>query len=355
MGGDSSAILLSEAYAFGARDFDLKSALHFMLKGATDPGKGLHNYPERPGLQGYMSKGYVPVSENEESGASITMEYASADFAVSRFAAATGDQANADMLLRRAQNWRNLFDKEIGWIRPRTADGKFVEGFDPDHLLPHHIKSWDKNDQLGFEEGSTWQYTFMLPFNYAGLFREMGGDEKVVPRLDKFFEKLSGWSLPNFTVANEPDFCAPYAYLWTGTPWKTQQVIDRIRRETFTTKPDGLPGNDDLGATSGVYVWNAMGIYPEIPGVGGFTIGTPMFSHVTMHLGSGRTLDISSKGEGVYVHVVRVNGTPHASSWLKLPDLAAPENRIEFDLQSEPDHDWAAEPAEHPPSFDLAK
>ena len=66
MGGDSSAILLSEAYAFGARDFDLKSALHFMLKGATDPGKGLHNYPERPGLADYISRGYVPVSGNEE-------------------------------------------------------------------------------------------------------------------------------------------------------------------------------------------------------------------------------------------------------------------------------------------------
>jgi predicted alpha-1,2-mannosidase len=352
MGGDSSAILLSEAYAFGARDFDLKSALHFMLKGATDPGKGLHNYPERPGLADYISKGYVPVSANEESGASYTMEYANADFAVSRFAAAVGDKANAAMLLRRAQNWRNLFDKEIGWIRPRTADGEFIQGFDPDHLLPHRVK-FDTPDQMGFEEGSTWQYTFMLPFNYGGLFREMGGNDDVIPKLDKFFEKLSGWALPNFTVTNEPDFCAPYAYLWTGNPWKTQLVIDRIRKETFTTKPDGLPGNDDLGATSGVYVWNAIGIYPEIPGVGGFTIGTPMFSHVTLHLGDEKVLVISSKGEGVYMRGVRVNGKPHASSWLKLSDLSAPKNTIEFELQSEPDHAWAAKEAEYPPSFDV--
>jgi len=354
MGGDSSAILLAEAYAFGARHFDLKSALHFMLKGATDPGKGLHNYAERPGLADYMAKGYVPVSEKEESGGSITMEYASADFAVSRFAAAVGDQANAAMLLRRAQNWRKLFDKEIGWIRPRTADGKFIEGFDPDHLLPHR-KGWDKNDQLGFEEGSTWQYTFMLPFNYTGLFEAMGGNDKVLPKLDRFFVKLSGWAQPNFTVTNEPDFCAPYAYLWTGNPWKTQQVIDRIRRETFTTKPDGLPGNDDLGATSGVYVWNAIGIYPEIPGVGGFTIGTPMFSRVTMHLGNGRTLEISSKREGVYVLGVRVNGAPHLSSWLELSQISAPKNTIEFELQSEPDHAWATKEAEFPPSFDAGK
>ena len=351
MGGDSSAILLSEAYAFGARNFDLKSALHFMLKGAMQPGNGVHNWPERPGLADYMSKGYVPVSADEESGASYTMEYASADFAVSRFAAAIGDQANARLLFKRSQNWQTLFDKEIGWIRPRTADGKFLEGFDPDHLLPHRVKQ-DPSDQMGFEEGSTWQYTFMLPFNYAGLIREMGGNQNAIPKLDKFFEKLSGWALPNFTVTNEPDFCAPFVYLWTGNPWKTQQVIDRIRRETFTIKPDGLPGNDDLGATSGVYVWNAIGIYPEIPGVAGFAIGTPMFQRVTMRLGNGRTLEISSKGTGIYVRGVRVNGVAHASSWLKLSELASPKNRIEFEMQAEPDHAWATKEAAFPPSFE---
>jgi len=167
--------------------------------------------------------------------------------------------------------------------------------------------------------------------------------------------KLSGWALPNFTMTNEPDFCAPYAYLWTGTPWKTQQVIDRIRKETFTTKPDGLPGNDDLGATSGLYVWNAMGIYPEIPGLGGFTIGTPMFSRATIHLGNGHTLEISSKGEGVYVRGVRVNGAAHGSSWLQLSQISAPKNTIEFEMQNEPDHVWATKEEELPPSFDAGK
>ena len=244
-----------------------------MIKGATEPGKGPHDNSERPGLQrlsrlGDTSRFLMIRRQRHRS----RLEYASADFAVSRFAAAMGDNANASSLLRSSQNWRNLFDEDGGWIRPRTADGKFIEGWDPDHLLPHH-KNWDKDNQMGFEEGSTWQYSFMIPHNYAGLFQAMGGNANAEAKLDKFFEKLSGWALPNFTVTNEPDFCAPYAYLWTGNPWKTQQVIDRIRRETFTTKPDGLPGNDDLGATSGVYVWNAIGMYPVIPGVGGVRAG----------------------------------------------------------------------------------
>lgn len=352
MGGDSSAILLSTAYAFEARAFDTKSAIGFMLKGATQPGTGPHGNSERPGLAEYLSKGYLSVGDTQESGASITLEYASADFAVSRFAAALGDSANAARLLRSSQNWQTLFDSESGFIRPRTADGKFLAGFDPDNLMPRHV-NWDKSDQLGFEEGSAWQYTWMIPHNYAGLFQMMGGNQNVLPKLDKFFQKLVGWGIPNFTVTNEPDFCAPYAYVWTGNAWKTQEVIDRIRRETFTTKPDGLPGNDDLGATSGVYVWNALGMYPVIPGVGGLVLGTPMFPRVTIQLADGKALEIVSQGEGIYVHAVSLNGAPRASAWLPLDALSGKRNRVEFTLQTKPDHAWAVGPANLPPSFDV--
>jgi putative alpha-1,2-mannosidase len=95
-----------------------------------------------------------------------------------------------------------------------------------------------------------------------------------------------------------------------------------------------------------------MGIYPEIPGLGGFTIGTPLFSKVTLRLGNGRSLEIARQGEGVYVHSVTVNGVPHASSWLALSALSQPTNRIEFQMQPEPDHSWATQPADFPPSFD---
>jgi putative alpha-1,2-mannosidase len=180
----------------------------------------------------------------------------------------------------------------------------------------------------------------------------LGGNEKVLPKLDKFFQKLTGLGLPNFTVTNEPDFCAPYAYVWTGNAWKTQEVIDRIRRETFAPRADGLPGNDDLGATSGVYVWNALGMYPVIPGVGGFVLGTPMFPRVTIQLADGKDLEIVSHGNGIYVHKVHLNGVPHPSAWLPLDALSAKHNRLEFTLQGKPDPDWAAAPADLPPSFD---
>jgi predicted alpha-1,2-mannosidase len=352
MGGDSPALLIAEAHAFGARSFAARTALDFMLKGATQPGTGPHGQSQRPGLAEYLSRGYIPVGDGNETGASVTLEYASADFAISRFAAALDDQANAAKLLRSAQNWRNLLDAETGFIRPRTSDGKFLGDWDPDHLMPRH-KNWDQVDQLGFEEGSAWQYTWMIPHNYAGLFAALGGEQKVVPKLDKFFQKLSGWAVPTFTVTNEPDFCAPYAYVWTGNSWKTQEVVDRVRRETFTAKPDGLPGNDDLGATSGVYVWNALGLYPVIPGVGGLVLGTPMFPRATVRMGNGRTLEILSRGEGVYVQSVKLNGSTYDSTWLPLDVLSAKENRLEFLLGAQPNKTWGAHRASLPPSFDV--
>jgi predicted alpha-1,2-mannosidase len=353
MGGDSSAILLASAYAFGARSFDTASAVRAMIKGATQPGTGPHGNSERPSLADYLSKGYVPVDDQQESGASITLEYANADFAGSELAAAIGDHAHAASLLRSAQNWRSLWDSASDFIRPRTADGSFIGDWDPDHLTPHHRHSWDTSDQMGFEEGSTWQYTWMIPHNYAGLFKAMGGNQNVLPKLDRFFQKLTGWGSPTFTVANEPDFCAPYAYVWTGNPWKTQEVVDRIRRETFTPQPDGLPGNDDLGATSGVYVWNALGLYPVIPDVGGLVLGTPLFARATVRFGDGRTLEILSKGSGIYVQSVELNGNSYGTAWLPLGQLSAGPNRLEFRLGPGANQAWASRPDQLPPSFDV--
>lgn len=351
MGGDSSAILLATAYAFGARQFDAKTALLYSIKGATEPGVALHGNSERPFLGSYLAKGYVPIGGTNETGASVTLEYANADFAVSRLAESLGDTAEAARLLSSAQNWRTLFDRETGLIRPRTSSGEFLGDFDPVRLTPHHIY-WDQVDQLGFEEGNTWHYTWMIPYNYGGLFALMGGNENVVPKLDKFFAKVSGWGLPNYTDANEPDFCAPYAYSWTGNAWKSEAVIDRIRRETFAAKPDGIPGNDDLGATSGVFVWSALGMYPVIPGVGGMVLGTPLFRSVNLRLGNGKTMEIVAQGKGIYVHAVKLNGVGYNSTWLPLKALTAQRNHLEFFLQTTPDRSWAAPPAAWPPSFD---
>lgn len=350
MGGDSPPIVISDAWAFGAREFDAKTALKYMLKSATEPGHGLHEGSERPWLADYLKLGYVPVARHgQEIGASITLEYSNSDFAISRFADAQGDIAHASGLLHSAQNWKRLFDSRSGFIRPRDPSGEFMEGWDPNESQPGPQGRWSA-EQLGFEEGNAWHYTFMIPYNYRGLLNAMGGAERALPKLDRFFQKLSGMGTANFTVENEPDFCAPYLYMWTGYPWKTQEVIDRIRRETFSARPEGLPGNDDLGATSGVFVWNALGIYPVIPGVGGVVFGTPLFSRGDLQIGNGGSLQIRSHGKGIYVHSVKLNGRLFRSAWLPLSELTSRHNRIDFELGERPGL-WATKQADFPPSY----
>ncbi len=206
-------------------------------------------------------------------------------------------------------------------------------------------------DQRGFEEGNTYQYTFMLPFDYPALFEEIGGDEEAGKRLDKFFSKLICWGEPCFNMANEPDFVTPYAYVFAGMPWKTQSVISRIEAETFKTTPDGIPGNDDLGATSGVYVWNALGFYPAVPGEGGVLVGTPMFTKATLRFAGGRTVEVSRKGSGIYVQEVSVNGTPYANSWMSVAGMPGGTTSIEFTMGETPNKERGKSPADRPPLF----
>ena len=352
MSGDAPAVLLADAYAFGARDFDTHTALRYMVQAATVPAKDWwHGGKERLDLDEYLSKGYVSLLDHKYPSmyaASASLNFNQADFAVSRMAEALGDHADAQVLLQHAQYWRNLFDKDSGLIRPRESDGTFVAGWDPEHYLPR----FDRLSALGFEEGSAYQYTYMLPFNYAGLIQALGGREAAIVKFDTFFKKVVGWNTTNFTTTNEPDFGEEYVYDWLGEPWKTQAVISR-EVETFTTKPDGLPGNDDLGATSGLYVWDSLGFYPVIPGVGGLALGTPSFARAHIALGDGHTLDIERQGKGIYVQRVVLNGRSYSSTWLPLERLSKEQNVLAVRMAEQPDTRWGAAPQDAPPSFDV--
>lgn len=347
MNGDSPTVLIASAYAFGARKFDTQAALQAMVKAAGVPGKGPHDNEERPYLADYLKLGYVPL-DKDASAASRTLEYASDDFAIAQFAQSLGDTEAYARLSKQAENWTNLFDPETRWIRPRNTDGTWLQGFDPEKSLPKRPNAPVSTDQNGFEEGNTYQYTFMIPFDYPRLIQKIGGEASTIARLDKFFSKLICWGEPCFNMANEPDFVTPYTYVFAGQPWKTQQVVTRIEQQTFATTPSGIPGNDDLGATSGVYVWNALGLYPGIPGVGGLLIGTPMFPAASITLGDGRTLSIRSTGTGTYVQELLFNGAPNQNSWLPLSALQG-TNTLDFRLGTEPNRQRGLSSEERPP------
>jgi predicted alpha-1,2-mannosidase len=358
MNGDNPVPLIATAHAFGARRFDRRAALAYMLKGATQPGTGIHGYKERPRLEEYLQNGYVPFStygfdSAAVNSASATLEYVTDDFCIAQFAKEVGDLKTHAEFMRRAQNWQKLFDAEIGFIRPRRADGTFIAGFDPDKVQPKSEVPWERLNQAGFQEGNTWQYTWMIPFNHEGLFSAIGGDQEVVRRLDLFFTELTGWGKPYFNIANEPSFVSPYAYTFAGAPARTQATVQRIMAEAFNATPGGLPGNDDMGATSAWYIWSAIGLYPAIPGVGGFVIGSPSFPAITIETGDGRHVNITSNrsDKSLFVRSATLNGTPYPRSWLPIDAVGPGTTSLEFLLSEKPDSSWATNRADRPPSF----
>jgi predicted alpha-1,2-mannosidase len=271
--------------------------------------------------------------------ASVTLEYCSADFALSQFARALGDTTNV-VFLQRSGNWRNLFNTNTGYIQPRNSDGTWVTNITP-------------TTQTGFTEGSTAQYLWMVPFNVRGLFDALGGNSNTVSRLDTFFMRLNdGPGTACAFMGNEPNECVPWEYDYGGAPFKTQATVRRIQNELFANTPSGLPGNDDAGSLSSWYVFSALGFYPLIPGAAGFVLGSPRFPSATIHLENGGQIVIqggNSSSDNCYVQKLIVNGTNSTSLWLPFDSIRNGGSLL-FTLTNTPSN-WGTSPSDAPPSF----
>lgn len=325
MQGDPTPILVANAYAFGARDYDPKPLFKIMRKGAEEPGAKSQEMETRPGLKQYLEKGYY--------NASIQLEYTSADFAIGQFALhAVGDEFASWRYFHFARSWKNLFNPETGWLQSRNPDG-----------------SWKPLSE-DFRESTYKNYFWMVPYNIAGLVEIIGGKENAEKRLDEFFTRLdAGYNDAWFASGNEPSFHIPWVYNWIGRPYKAQEIINRVLNEQYTSEIDGLPGNDDLGTMGAWYVFACMGLYPEIPGVGGFTINTPIFSSVKIHLKKGDIVIKGGSEKNIYIRAMKLNGKPYESTWLDWKQLSDGAT-IDYTTSGTPNKSWGIKTL--PPSFD---
>jgi predicted alpha-1,2-mannosidase len=330
MVGDSADPIIAGAAAFGARHFDHAGALAAMLRGATAPCESANgDYLERQGLGFYLKLGWVALDEDVEKrnansiygspsavwgSAATTLEYAIDDFAIARFAAGAGggDPSTYAEFMRRAANWRNLFDPASGYLEPRFASGGFPDPYDP-------------LEGGGFVEGNAAQYTWMVPQDPAGLFRRMGGPGKAAARLDGFLRVLNagggGTHTDHALLGDEPTLETPWLYDWLRRPWKTQAAVRRGLR-LFSPAPAGYPGNDDLGTLSAWYVFGALGLYPAQPGTGTLALASPLFRRAEVRLAGGRRLTIDGGGEP-YVDSLRLDGRAIGRPWLDYCEIAA--------------------------------
>jgi predicted alpha-1,2-mannosidase len=326
-----------------------------MIKGATDPETKSKSYPQRPGLADFLKYGYVPMEQKGLRGSpSVALEYETADFALAQFARAHGDTATYREMMRRAQLWTKIFDPQTRYIRGRWRDGSWLPGFDFERQVYDPKLPWRPESHKSYVEGNAVQYTWMIPHNMRALIDRIGGNDVAIKRLDSFFTEFNaGPNRPYFFIGNEPVFPVPWAYNYLGAPWKTQAITRRVLLELFTPDPGGIPGNDDLGATSSWIVFSAIGLYPIIPGVGGFSINSPLFPSITIRLKDGKQLKIIGEGASAttpYVQELRLNGRPYKRTWLPIESIA-PGATLRFKLSHTPNTRWATDPQAAPPSF----
>lgn len=324
MQGDPTPILISNAYAFGARNYDPRPIFKTMRTNAEIPGAKSQNIEERPGLKQYLEKGYYNASEQ--------LEYTSSDFAIGQFALrAIGDEFSAWRYFHFARSWKNLFNPETGWLQSRNSDG-----------------SWKPLSE-DLRESTYKNYFWMVPYDIAGLVEMIGGKKNAEQRLDEFFQRLdANYNDAWFASGNEPSFHIPWIYNWVGCPYKTQAVVNRILNEQYSGKIDGLPGNDDLGTMGAWYIFACIGLYPEIPGIGGFTINTPIFSSVKIHLKNGSIFIKGGSEKNIYIKSLKVNGVLYNSTWINWDELSNGAT-LEYQTSGKADLKWGTKVL--PPSF----
>jgi predicted alpha-1,2-mannosidase len=339
MVGDPADSIISDYYAFGATNFNTSAALSDMVAEATSTNN------IRPGNNYLSTPGYLPADGsygccNFYGPVSTTLEYDTADFALSAFAGSLGNTADQTEFADRAQDWRNVLDPDSGFDQPRDANGTWPTGFDPT----------SEND---FVEADSWIYTGMVPFDLAGLTSAKGGDTAMAAYL--------GTVLRNFTggggyawMGNEPSIELPWEYDYIGQPYQTQETVREIQDQLWSDTPGGLgDGNDDLGAMSAWYVWSALGMYPMTPGTSTLALGSPMFTEAQITLPSGNTLTIDGNGaadDAPYVQSATWNG----SAW---NDAYAPTSAVtsggtlSYTLGTSPNESWASSASAAPPSY----
>ena len=252
---------------------------------------------------------------------SHALEYYVADNALAWLAAERGDKALSKELYKRAQGYKNYYSKESGTLRPITKDGKFLSPFNP--------RQGENFEPVpGFHEGSAWNYTFFVPHDVEGLAKLMGGKRKFVDKLQMVMDSAL------YDPANEPDIAYPYLFSrFAGEEWRTQEQVNKLLAKYFTTKPDGIPGNDDTGTMSSWAVFSMMGFYPDAPGEPFYTLTSPVFDKVEIDTPSGTiTIDAPhSSPADIYINSMTLGDKPLKSYRISHDQLIQGKN-LKFNL-----------------------
>ena len=274
MEGDPSIPVIADTWLKGLRDFDIETAYAAFVKSATTPSA---DNLMRPDIDPYLEKGYVPLGfysadASGDNSVSHALEYYIADYALSLLAADLGYADDAAKFRAQSLQYKHYYCPSFGTLRPLNADGTFLEPFNP--------RQGENFEPVpGFHEGSAWNYTFYVPHDVLGLAKLMGGRKEFINKLQKVFDEGL------YDPANEPDIAYPYLFSYfKGEEWRTAKIVSELLDKHYTTRPDGIPGNDDTGTMSAWAVFSMMGFYPDCPGDPSYTLTVPRFDRIEITL-----------------------------------------------------------------------
>jgi predicted alpha-1,2-mannosidase len=327
--GYHAVSVIADAMAKGIGGFDYEKAFE-----ASKHSAMLDHF----GLKDYKRRGYISMEDEQES-VSKTLEYAYNDYCIAVMARILKKKDDEAEFLRRAQFYKNLFDRETRFMRPKQ-NGNWISPFAPGEVTFH------------FTEGNSWVYSFFVPQDVSGLMKLHGGPGAFADRLDELFttrEPLTGRVQPDITGligqyahGNEPSHHIVYLFNYAGRPWRTQFYVRKILDEFYKPQPDGLIGNEDCGQMSAWYVLSALGIYQVNPSDPVYAIGTPIFPSATVRVENGRTFTVKANGvsaKNFYVQSVRLNGKPLRRSYITHDEINA-GGTLQFAMGPNPNAKW---------------
>jgi len=373
MTANPAAAWIADVWAKGVTNFDLATAYAGIRKNSLE-GTWL---PWRRGpkcsLDDFLDQhGYMPALHPEEKetvervdsferrqAVSVTEGQSYDDWCTAQIARDLGKEADCQLFLKRAADYRNIFRADKGHVWPKDAEGNWIEPFDP---------GWSGGlGGRGYTtENDGYTFDWSVQHDLQGLFELMGGRAQAEAKLDQLFHQPlsrdqyeflghfpdSTGLVGQFSMGNEPSLHIPYLYDYLGAPWKTQKRVRMLLNGFFTDSLFGMPGDEDGGGMSAWVVFSMMGFYPVTPGVPIYVLGSPVFDRVTIHLQNGKTIRIicrDNSRENKYIQSIQLNGKPLHQVWFRHADIVNGA-RLELQMGNLPNKQLGADPATFPPS-----
>ncbi len=280
--GYHSVSVMADAMAKGIKGFDYEKAFTAAKNSALR---------DNLGLDAYKKNGFISMDDDSES-VSKTLEYAYDDWCIAQMAQILNKKDDYDYFMKRSQSWKNVFDSEKGFMRPKKNGGWYN---------PFDAKEINNN----FTEGNSWQYSFFVPQDISGMIAAYGGKDKFEAKLDEMFNSESKTTgreqvdvtglIGQYAHGNEPSHHMAYLYNYVDKPEKTTEKVNYILTNFYKNTPDGLIGNEDCGQMSAWYVLSSMGIYSVTPGQFEWATTKPYFENIKLNLEDKKTRTINKK------------------------------------------------------------